>query len=188
MEMPKVRQLITSNARRLMIAAALVAGVLAMGAIVTVALTPDPHYVCDGVERTFGGCDPDQPTFTGNGCSAVGAEFGVQLNQRIVTILQGDDVVDGQGKSARVNAAEYLTTTRANQYLREIGIVADCGADEFLAAAEAEFSDELKTDLGPALSEFQDHDYTYEEWRADLRKTLRAIDMDEDAQVPRYLG
>jgi hypothetical protein len=167
-----------------MIAAALVAGVLAIGAIVTVALTPDPpdpHEVCDGVERTFGGCDPDQPSFTGDSCSAVGAEFGVQLNQRIVAILRGDDVVDGQGKSARVNAAEYLTTTRANQHLREIGIVADCGGDEFLAAAEAEFSDELKTDLGPALSEFQDHEYTYEEWRANLRKTLRVIDMDEDA-------
>jgi hypothetical protein len=170
------------TSRRLsLVVGILIIGVLAVGTVAMNLLAPDPHQVCDGVERSLGGCDAEQPTFTGRTCEAVGTEFGEQLDRRIVAILAGEDVVDSQGKSARVTAAEYLLTTRANQHLRAIGIVDQCGADEFLAVAEAEFSDALKTDLGPALSEFQDHQYTYEEWRANLRLTLRAIDMDEES-------
>lgn len=166
--------------RREVIVAATVVLAIGVGAIALGAFAPDSNQVCDGVQRTLGGCDANQPTFVGDSCSEVGAEFGAQLDRRIVDILRGAEVVEGQAKSARVSAAEFLLTARANQHLRRIGIVADCRADEFLAAAEPHFSDELKAGLGPALSQFQDHPYTYEEWRVDLLQTLSAIDMDED--------
>ena len=141
---------------------------------------PDPNEFCDGVQRTLGGCDENQPTYAGTTCEDVGREFGAQLNDRIVDALGGDDVVDGLGRSARVTNAEYLLVIRANQHLRRSGIVDECSAAPFLAAAEPHFSDELRSELGPMLSEFQDHEITYDEWRAGLLDALSVIDEDED--------
>jgi hypothetical protein len=105
--------------------------------------TPDPNEFCDGVQRTLGGCDENQPTYEGTTRSEVGREFGVQLNSRIMDAIEGDDVVDGLAKSGRVTNAEYLLVVRANQHLRRSGIVDECSAAALLAAAEPEFSDEL---------------------------------------------
>ena len=141
---------------------------------------PDPNEVCDGVQRTLGGCDENQPTYVGKTCEEVGLEFGEQLNSRIMDAIDGDDVVDGLAKSGRVTNAEYLLVVRANQHLRRSGIIDECSAAAFLAAAEPEFSDELKSELGPVLSEIQDRQITYDDWRADLLDTLSVIDEDED--------
>jgi hypothetical protein len=150
------------------------------GLIIAACGTPDPNEVCDGVQRSLGGCDGNQPTYAGTTCDEVGREFGIQLDSRIVDALEGQDVVDGLAKSARVTNAEYLLVARANQHLRRSGLIADCSATTFFEAAEREFSDELKSELGPVLSEFQDHEVTYEEWRAGLLDKLSVIDEDED--------
>ena len=159
---------------RLMAVASLVVCLLCIGCI-----APNPDEICDGVQRTLGGCDEDQPTYAGTTCEDVGREFGEQLNSRIMEALEGDDVVDGLAKSARVTNAEYLLVIRANQHLRRSGIVDECDASSFLSAAEPEFSDELKSEIGPALSEFQDHEVTYDEWRAGLLDKLSVVDEDE---------
>jgi hypothetical protein len=54
----------------------------------------------------------------------------------------------------------------------------DCDVDEFLAAADPEFSDTLREAAGSLLSEFEEHDY--EDWLADLRDALLVIDTDEE--------
>jgi len=128
----------------------------------------------------LGGCDENQPTYEGTTCEEVGREFGEQLNSPIVDALEGDDVVDGLAKSGRITNAEYLLVVRANQHLRRLGIVDECAAAALLAAAEPEFSHRLKSEVGPVLSEFQDHEITYEEWRAGLLDTLSVVDEDED--------
>lgn len=168
--------------RRLFLAvAALAVALTIVGSVAVLALKPQPA-ICNGIDRQLGGCDTDQPVFNGSTCEAVGIEFGDQLDQRIVKILGGPDVVNGERKSVRISAAEFLLTGRANQHLREIGIIAECGADHFLAAAERRFSDTLRAEVGDYLSEFEHHSYA--DWRADLRKTLRAIDMDENVSNP----
>jgi len=158
-----------------------VIGLSLLGAGLAVsALTAKPEpQVCDGVDRLFGGCDPDQPVFVCTTCTEVGDEFGQQLNERVVRIIRDPAVVDGERRSVRNSSVEFLLTARANQHLRAIGIVAECGVDEFLAAAEMRFTEELRTQVGPALSEPQP--LSYADWLADLRRTLRAIDMEENA-------
>jgi hypothetical protein len=71
-----------------------------------------------------------------------------------------------------------LMTARANEYLRNNGMAVDCDVDEFLAAADPEFSDTLREAAGSLLSEFEEHDY--EDWLADLRDALLVIDTDEE--------
>ena len=142
--------------------------------------TSDANEFCDGVQSTLGGCDENQPTFAGEECDEIAGEFGEQLNERIVAILDGEEVIDGQGKSSRVSGAQFLLSVRVNQYLRRSDLVRECSAEPFLTVAEAEFSVQLKTELGPTMSAFQDHQYTYDEWRADLLQTLSIIDTDED--------
>lgn len=169
-----------ARTRRLAWLVVLLAAVIgALGVAVAAAGLFDPQpEICDNVHRGLGGCDDDQPQFSGTTCDDVGREFGTQLDARVVKILDGPDVVDHERKSARISSTEFLLVTRANQHLRRVGIVQECGLEDFLAAAEPVFSEKLRAQVGNYLFEFEEH--TYDEWLANLRKTLRAIDMDED--------
>ena len=93
--------------------------------------------VCDGVDSGLGGCDPDQPEFTGTTCESVAREFGAQLDDRIVPILEGNDVVNGEHKSVRMGHAVALMVTRVDQYLGLPAVAVNCHAAQFLDDAMA---------------------------------------------------
>ena len=169
------------RSRRPLIAAAAVATALIIVVFIGLQLTAESPEYCGGVHRDLGGCDDNQPTFVGATCDAVATEFGRQLNEREVAILRGPDAVDGQRRSAQFSSTEMLLATRANQHLRDIRIVAECGVDEFVAVAEPAFSDELRSNVGRFITELTDlPDQTYEDWRERLVQTLSVIDMDEN--------
>jgi hypothetical protein len=130
------------------------------------------------VTRESGGCDPDQPTFTGQTCLEVGGEFGKQFDARIVGVIEGPAVSAGKARSSRALDVIILMTARANEYLRNNGMVVACDVDEFLSGAEPEFSATLRENAGSLVSEFEDHDY--DDWLADLREAVQVIDTEED--------
>ena len=70
----------------------------------------------------------------------------------------------------------------ANLHLRRIGIIAQCGVDEFMAAAETQFSAELKVEAGTYLADGPPVAYAVSlDW---VRSFATIIDMEEDAPVP----
>ena len=71
-----------------------------------------------------------------------------------------------------------LVTARANQYLRAQGLVAECGVDEFVAAAESQLSEPFKERVGAYL--YDGSPRPYGEWLENLRRTVRVIDMGEN--------
>jgi hypothetical protein len=139
---------------------------------------------CDGIDASLGGCAPDRPAYAGATCEAVGHEFGRQLNARLVRIYVGPDVVNGETKAVRVGSVTSVSLSLANLHLRRVGIIAECGADEFIDAAEFEFTAALKADAGKYLADGPA--VSYEEWLADLRTFASIIDAEESAPVPSF--
>ena len=172
--------MIMSRRQLIVIGAALVLAV-GVGAVVVLGTRAPLPEVCDGVSRGTGGCDPDQPEFTADTCAGVAREFGIQLEERSLPIMDGPAVVNGEGRAVRLLHLNGLMTARVDRYLRRAGLVDDCGTDEFLIAAEAEFSDDFKRRAGEYLYDGQSRPYT--EWRAELRQFLSVIDQDEDVPI-----
>lgn len=143
----------------------------------------DPNHVCDGIPRDLGGCEADQPRFTGTDCGAVGREFGAELDRRVLAIIDGPALVNGESQAVRVTSAIGLVSARANQHLRRNGLVDDCGVDEFLDAAETAFSDRLRADVGSYLYDDQT-EHTYEEWLETVRRFVVVIDQREEETEP----
>lgn len=72
-----------------------------------------------------------------------------------------------------------VAASLANKHLRDTGLVADCEMDEFLRAAEEQFSDELRARAGEVVDDGS-HVRTYEDWRDMLIGFLGVIDQEED--------
>jgi hypothetical protein len=85
--------------------------------------TPDDR-VCDGIQASIGGCDANQPTFVGTTCEAIATELGDQAVQRLQAIVAGPDIVNGYGRSGRVQLLQSLITVRARQQLERQGLAA----------------------------------------------------------------
>lgn len=146
-----------------------------------VGATETPSF-CDGIDGAMGGCAPDRPTFSGTTCAAVGIEFGKQVNDRLLPIFSGPDSVNQESRAVRATQVASVAISLANLHLRRIGIIATCGVDEFMTAAETQFSDEFKAqagsyrDDGPPVS--------YEKYLAALRGLVSIIDAEESAPLP----
>lgn len=140
--------------------------------------SPMPSY-CDGIDASLGGCAPDRPTFTATTCTEVGREYGTQLNGRLLQIYRGPEFVTDESRAVRASHVMTLTTSLANLHLRQIGIVAACGVDEFVAGAEQDFSPELKAQAGKYLDDGREVDYAT--WLSALRGLVQIIDMEEGA-------
>lgn len=157
----------------------LVVATAVVGAVVVAnVLAPDPDEVCEGIPREMGGCDPDQPTYAGATCAEVGQEFGAQLDQRGLAVIDGPASRDGESRAVRLNETVILVLGRANQYLRDTGLIHSCGVDGFIAAAETRFSEPFKARVGDYL--YDDTSRPYAEWLEELRRIARVVDMDED--------
>ena len=132
---------------------------------------------CDGIDAQLGGCDANRPTFAGADCQAVGRETGRQLNDRLLAIYRGPEAVGNESRAVRASHVMTVTTSLANAYLRQIGIIKKCGVDEFMAAAQTEFSSDFKTLAGTYLNDGPP--VTFDEWLAEWRSVVRIIDMEE---------
>jgi hypothetical protein len=132
---------------------------------------------CDGIDAQLGGCDPDRPTFVGQTCEAVGRETGKHLNDRLLVIYRGSATAGNESRAVRANHVMTVTTTLANAHLRSIGIIKECGVDEFMAAANDEFTAEFKRLAGVYLNDGPA--MTFDDWLAEWKSVVQIIDMEE---------
>ncbi len=148
-----------------MLAAGFVLLMTACGAI------PSNEPDCDGVAAELGGCERNQPSFDATTCEAVAEAFGRQLDIRALAVIDGPEVIDGQGQRPRMLRAMNLVVARVDQHLRSEGMIDDCRDPiAFVAAAEPAFSERLREKAGDYL--FEGASVTYQVWRDELVRML----------------
>jgi hypothetical protein len=171
----------TSGGGGIVVACVLIAIVASLGACGLVAGSTPTPAICDGISAEMGGCSPDRPTFSGTTCEAVGVEFGRQFDKAAVAIIEGPEDTE-ESKAVRIGNAMSTTASLANSHLRRVGLIKECSASDFLAAAEPEFSDTLRARAGEFLYDGTTVDYAT--WRTGLLDLLSIIDMEEDVRPP----
>lgn len=149
-------------------------GVVIMAAIVGgVALTLRSDY-CDGLPRSIGACSSDRPAFNGRTCDAVAVEWGRQLDNRVIAILEGPTSVGDKSRSSLLLDAETLTTQLANKHMRDTGLTASCSVEAFLNVGESEFSATARREVGSLMFEASPV-VDYETWRNRLEELVTVI-------------
>ena len=138
--------------------------------------TPQPS-VCDGVSSEIGGCTAERHTFVGATCEELAVEWGRILDRQVVALLNGP-TDPSQAISARLKQAVVILTTDMNTKLGDLGLADTCDVPAFLAGAEPVFSAELRAKVGAALFD-SDPVATYDDWLADIARTLAVIDEGE---------
>ena len=118
--------------------------------------------------------EPDG-TFTGTTCAAVGREFGQQLNDQVMAIIEADRSTPGDA-SDRISTAVIRLSQGANARLHLLRITDACDVPEFLAAADESLTAELRGTVGdfattPAVS--------WDVWHQYVRGQLTIIDAEE---------
>ena len=152
----------------LILAAATLVGGCGIGA------APTPH-ACDGVAAEMGGCDADQPTFTGTTCAEVGEEWGAIVDTRVLAVIDGPAAANGMARSVLLRNAMVLAFVRAADHMGKLGILATCGSAEFLGAAEPRFSPELRSSVGGAMYDGEPV-VTYTEFLTDALNVVKTLD------------
>jgi hypothetical protein len=94
--------------------------------------------ICDGVDSEAGGCDPDQPRFAGETCEDLGSEFGQQVDERVLSVVDGPSS-DDASHAVRASDQTRLVTTRLSQHLQAIDL--SCDPQLVLDHAKPEFSE-----------------------------------------------
>lgn len=130
---------------------------------------------CNDISAEVGGCDPDAPSFTGETCDELAAEWGREVDRRLSEIIEGGDVIDGEHRSVRAHKALVLPTLLVSARIRELGLTPPCDADAFASSAESTFGDTLRKGVGGVLYD-GDPQVTYEQWRAEMVRALAAIE------------
>ena len=130
--------------------------------------------VCDGISSDVGGCDP-RHSFTTTTCGTLAEEWGLEMDRRIVPILQDPTQDPNQAASVLLRQALVVVTSDMNTRLRSLNLAQDCEVEAFLSAAEPHLSDELKASVGDLLFDGSPR-ATYEEWLEDVRLVLRMIE------------
>ena len=178
-ELPALGYLSLADADRTLRSATTVVITVALLCLMTGCMTfgqPAPT-TCDGISSELGGCDADRPAFSGETCEEIGREFGTQLDAKSLEIYNGPEDPE-ESKSVRAWHVTVTAISLANKRLRDLDIVGECDAGDFMAAAEPAFSEELVDKAGTYL--FDNEPHTYAEWRAEVMKYLQVIDQVED--------
>ena len=118
--------------------------------------------------------EPDG-TFAGTDCAAVGHEFGRQLNDQVLAIIAANAATP-ENASDPISTAVIRLAQGANDRLRAQDLADACDVPEFLAAADEDFTPELRTSVGnfattPVVS--------WEVWHDYVRGQLTLIDSEE---------
>ena len=151
---------------------------LALGLLVASCTGSAEPTSCDGVSARAGGCDEDQPTYSGTTCAELAREWGDEVDRRLATVIDGPAVVDGEAKSARQTSVLVLASTRLSMYMDGAGLLDSCDLPEFLPIAEERFSDKLREGVGSIIYDGEPV-VSYEEWLADAKRYINVIDMDD---------
>lgn len=138
-----------------------------------------PEY-CDGLPRSYGACSADRPTFSGDTCDEVAVEWGWQLDQRVLQVVDGPPSQGGESRSSRLLNAEGLTTGLANKHLRDNRLTPTCQVDEFMAAGESQFSERLVKEVGSVMYEGSPV-VDYSQWRERIVDRVSTILADPHA-------
>jgi|GEM_PF-5447397 len=135
---------------------------------------PSPT-VCDGVSSEAGGCTLSRHTYTSVTCQDLAEEWATVVDATVVGVLHGPAEVEGQGRSVLLRQVVVIATVDLNEHLRDLGLRGSCVAGDFVATAEPAFSEELRAGVGDALYDGLPP-ASYEEWLADVLKTVRIIE------------
>lgn len=152
----------------------LVAGCLGVKA--TPPINPEPS-ICNEIPSTFGGCDPDRPVYAGSTCPELAAEWGRDIDRRIVVVIRGPADANGNAKSARNVDALVLSSMVVTMRLDQLGIRASCGLNEFWPIAEQQFSADLRSGAGAIMWD-SDPVVTYADWAARAKNIVGMIEND----------
>ena len=131
--------------------------------------------VCNGIAAEMGGCAEDLPTFEGRDCDAVARQWGQMVNRSVLRIISGPDAVDGEARSVRLRQSVVLLSSLAGRHLDNVGVRSQCESARFLELGEEEFSDQLRDQVGRVMFD-GDPVVPYDEWRADLARTVTSIE------------
>jgi hypothetical protein len=117
--------------------------------------------------------------YTGATCSAVGHEFGKQLNDQVLTIIQANRATPGNA-SDPISTAVIRLAQGANTRLKALKIRDSCDVPEFLAAADEDLSPELRATVGdfattPVVS--------WDDWHQFVRGQLTIMDAEESPGI-----
>jgi hypothetical protein len=168
-----------SPSRRAALGMCLVAVVVVAGcggAQVTSPANSEPS-ICNEIPSTFGGCDPDRPVFAGSTCQGLAAEWGRDVDKRIVGVIRGPADEDGNAKSARNVDALVLSSMVVRMRLDELGIRPSCGLDRFWPIAEQQFSADLRSGAGAILWDGNPV-VTFNDWAARAKDIVGMIEKD----------
>lgn len=120
---------------------------------------------------------PPDGTYTGTTCPAVGHEFGKQLNDQILGIIEANRATPGNA-SDPISTAVIRLAQGANIRLTALRITDTCDVPEFQAAADEDLTPELRATVGdfattPVVS--------WETWHLYVQGQLTIIDPPEES-------
>lgn len=134
--------------------------------------------ICGGVPADIGGCSSARPSFSATTCAELAAEWGDDVDRRIVAIIDGPKSVDGKAKSVRNYEALVLASTVLSLRLDALGLLPSCDMAEFWPIAQTRFSPELQAGAGDVLYD-GDPASTYDQWLEATKQIIGLIDTGE---------
>lgn len=171
----EVVRAMSSTARRAFLASLIVVGLIA-SCTSSPSSTPATS-VCDGISAEMGGCTSARYRFSADTCEGLAREWATVLDGQVLAILDGSPDT-AQAVSVRLKQAVVVATTDMNTRLRSLGLAETCDVPAFMAAAEPLLSAELRQKVGAGLYDGNPA-ATYEEWIADVERTVAVIDAGE---------
>jgi len=133
--------------------------------------------ICNQIPVDFGGCDPDRPVFAGSTCPELAAQWGRDIDKRIVAVIRGPADQNGKAKSARNIDALVLSSMVLRMRLDELGIRASCGLDKFWPIAEQQFSGQLRSGAGAIMWDGNPV-VRFDDWAARAKDIVGMIEKD----------
>jgi hypothetical protein len=137
--------------------------------------TLDPATICDGIAAEFGGCSPDRPNYTSTTCADLAAEWGRDVDRRIISVIGGPRDADGKAKSVRNTDVLVLTSLVLTMRLDALGMRPDCNMAEFWPIAEEQLSDAVKAEAGSIMWD-GDPVVPFDAWLTRAQEIVRMID------------
>jgi hypothetical protein len=138
--------------------------------------TVDPAATtCDGIGADFGGCSPDRPVYSGTSCPELAAEWGRDVDRRIVGLVNGPSMADGKARSVRNTDALVLTSLVVTYRLDALGLRASCNMDEFWPIAQRQFSADTRAGAGSVLWDAAPV-VPFDDWLARAKEIVGMID------------
>jgi hypothetical protein len=134
-------------------------------------LRPDS---CNGLPREIGACNSDRPSYEGETCDQVAAEWGEHLDQRVAEVIAQAAASDRKGESSSLYSAEILVTQLANKHMRDHFITGDCESHRFMAIGEQQLSEQVRENVGHVMYD-DDPTVRYEEWRERIEANVELI-------------